>query len=1547
MGIIPHISSWPATQAQPCEQGAPLITPVCLQQLFSLCESTIHIENLLAFLGTCLHAERLCIINTTQNTVHTTHEWLASSKYSQPRTVCPLPPHGLAFAHAHKVLSVFFGYNAAPFPHSSTAATPTAFIACPLEQNHVLVGILLIEHYHACPWGTQEAEPLGIVRQCIATALFQQNALRALLTKRKNIHNLLNIVPSPIFVIEPHSYALLYMNAAIARTFPQARLGMACYRAFWGKNHPCSFCPTLTLGTKRNSINSLPDRLFGAKSEIHCSQIQWEDNQSAYAMLVIQHGAEEKEYKNQLCYQVFAAAMHSVYDYIFDIDLSTGKYDLISLQLQVQQREVLTGTYQEDVKLVDKYVHPLFHAQFKGLFSLEGMRKGKPAELEYLCLTLQGYRWKRRQSFPYSLADGNMHVLSLVHDIHESKLAALAKTQEENSIKIALRNSYTRVFLLHVRTGEFTYLVKSNEAARTVDLVGDFATDIKHQGNSFVHPHDRKAFFEFYSLETIRKAIQNTTKLSLEYRSLDKNNCYRWNSSLIEPLPHTPHKVMLLIHDITQRRALEEKRHELEVRYATVFKQSCDICFEINLTSGLYKRTVFTGINNTIPATGHYAHLITAFLGDLLHPEDQTTFLQLFSLEALRTAYYKQNTSLTAHYRLHHPDVSYRWKEARLSFFLENNDPIAIILVHDIHHQKLLEQEKYADQQRFDLAIRTSYCEIYTVNLHKNIWTRCFSTGLLTDISAVSIAERVHAAIHPHDRQRVLAAYTQKNLQDYIAQHSGEVFAEYRRLSADGSYYWVSATFVATKKDVDQSSCALLLLQDIHEKKMQEQRQHITKQYGYALRKRYDVIDEIDVTNQSHHLFYRVENTFVTPPENGSLPDLIAFFRQSALHPEDVQRFDDFFQLTRLQQYFAAGGEFLIEEVRRRWVDGSYRWASLTIFPVHNESHEHTIYLLFTMDISAQKKAEEISRQNALLARQRLGDERYRTILEQTDTLVFEWWEGIHKQFVPIELTQRFAGTYDERNLLQIWQDDEVIAPEDTEQLNSLIATLHHGSSHATMTVRFRLRRGGSIWCRVAISCTCDVERKATRFIGTLNDVDAATKSLMELRFRSEYDVLTKLYNMSAFYAHATKLLQSNARARYCVVRMDIDRFKVINDLYGLAAGDALLQFIAESLRRAIGKKDICGRISGDIFCILAAGYPDEMVNMTAAISARLEQYPLPYKIKPSFGICAVSNSNIAINVLCDWANLALTTVKGNYARNYAFYSSQLRDKMLEEKRIENRMHQALLEGQFVLYLQPKVDIATSRIVGAEGLVRWLHPVDGIISPNRFIPLFEKNGFILQLDTTIWEQACQVIQRWLLAGFTPPPVSINMSRAHIHDPLLIDKLEAMTQKYQVPPALLELEITESAFLENESTMYSTINRLRQKGFLFSMDDFGSGYSSLNVLKNIPVDYIKIDRGFLNEVSTTEKGKTVIRYSIAMAKEMNIGVIAEGVENAEQAAFLLQAGCRYAQGYLYSRPVPVHEFENLFFHQPQPPFPLDAEVAHIAKHMPAQSPFMPK
>ena len=398
---------------------------------------------------------------------------------------------------------------------------------------------------------------------------------------------------------------------------------------------------------------------------------------------------------------------------------------------------------------------------------------------------------------------------------------------------------------------------------------------------------------------------------------------------------------------------------------------------------------------------------------------------------------------------------------------------------------------------------------------------------------------------------------------------------------------------------------------------------------------------------------------------------------------------------------------------------------------------------------------------------------------------------------------------------------------------------------------------------------------------------------------------------------------------------MDIDRFKVINDLHGLEEGDRLLRHIAVLLGERMTGHDVFGRLGGDIFCMCVDWPVERITEFAGELADRLAEYQLPGKIVPSFGVCRVDSPETPVNVLCDWANLALRTVKGNYLNVCAFYDEKLRERIISEKAIESEMHEALSRGQFAVYLQPKVDIRTSRVIGAEALVRWAHPERGMLAPDSFVPLFERNGFVIRLDEYVWERTCMLLRGWRDRGFEPLPVSVNVSRVHFHDPRLCEKLLALVEKYGLPPRLLELELTESAFFENEQSLHEAIRKLQAHGFLFAMDDFGSGYSSLNMLKGLPLDIVKLDRGFFNEVVATQRGKTVVRYSIALAAALNTQVVAEGVENASQAAFLLEAGCFCAQGYFYSCPVPPETFEALAF-SPEAPFPLSEEIAAIVR-----------
>ena len=319
---------------------------------------------------------------------------------------------------------------------------------------------------------------------------------------------------------------------------------------------------------------------------------------------------------------------------------------------------------------------------------------------------------------------------------------------------------------------------------------------------------------------------------------------------------------------------------------------------------------------------------------------------------------------------------------------------------------------------------------------------------------------------------------------------------------------------------------------------------------------------------------------------------------------------------------------------------------------------------------------------------------------------------------------------------------------------------------------------------------------------------------------------------------------------------------------------------------------------------------------MVKQISSKTSLYKnIPVSL--SFGIHKIRDRSLSPRLICDYANMAKKTVKGNRIVNYAFYTEKIKNRILEDKYIENEMEYALKNGQFSMYLQPKYNISTSEIIGAEALVRWVHPKKGLIMPDKFIPLFEKNGFIVNLDKYIWEQACIEIRKWIDSGQTPVPISVNVSRVNVGNPKLIEILDSLIEKYKIDKKYLELEITETVYYDDQNHLIETLNQLKKADYTLLMDDFGSGFSSLNMLKNTPFDILKIDRNFLNETMVTDKGKKIILHTISLSNDIGINTVAEGVETKEQAEYLLECGCNVAQGYYYSKPVELNVFDEMF------------------------------
>ncbi|WP_195267440.1 EAL domain-containing protein [Eubacterium sp. 1001713B170207_170306_E7] len=426
------------------------------------------------------------------------------------------------------------------------------------------------------------------------------------------------------------------------------------------------------------------------------------------------------------------------------------------------------------------------------------------------------------------------------------------------------------------------------------------------------------------------------------------------------------------------------------------------------------------------------------------------------------------------------------------------------------------------------------------------------------------------------------------------------------------------------------------------------------------------------------------------------------------------------------------------------------------------------------------------------------------------------------------------------------------------------------------------------------------------------------TSLQINLKTLEEYDSLTGLLNKDTFYKKVHEILMGYLDKTYTILCFDIERFKVINDLFGAETGDRLLQYIGRELNAwAEEKAGIAGRIVADVFAILLPEVQGSADSIVQRLTRGLEQYPLDMEISVAAGLYYIDDLSLPVSRMCDRAILALNSVKGNYLKRVAVYDNHLRSSLIEEQEIVNEMAHALADRQFQVYMQPKCDMRTNKIVGCEALVRWVHPEKGIISPEAFIPVFERNGFILKLDAYVWEEVCRLIRNWMDRGHQPIPTSVNVSRVNLYHQGLSELLSGLVKKYALPPNLLELEITESAYTKNLDQLLSLVNKLRDQGFTILMDDFGSGYSSLNILKDINVDVLKIDMRFLSDMEHLQgRAGNILESIVRMAKWLDLGVIAEGVETKDQVDFLLNIGCHYAQGYYYYKPMPVDAFETL-------------------------------
>ena len=413
-----------------------------------------------------------------------------------------------------------------------------------------------------------------------------------------------------------------------------------------------------------------------------------------------------------------------------------------------------------------------------------------------------------------------------------------------------------------------------------------------------------------------------------------------------------------------------------------------------------------------------------------------------------------------------------------------------------------------------------------------------------------------------------------------------------------------------------------------------------------------------------------------------------------------------------------------------------------------------------------------------------------------------------------------------------------------------------------------------------------------------------------------QHDRLTGLYSKEFFYRQVRNTLIEYPDKEFDIIYSDIENFKLVNDVFGIPAGDRLLCGVADMYKNLVGENGICGRFNADQFACLIEHrdlYDDELFIQA---TAEINRFTNAKNVIMKWGIYSIKDINISVEQMCDRALLAARSIKGQYGKYFAVYDDKLRSKLLREQAITDNMEPALAQGQFEIYLQPKYRIKDGLLSGAEALVRWKHPQWGMQSPGEFIPLFEKNGFITKLDEFVWDRTCAVLSEWDAKGYPRIPVSVNVSRADIYNADLPEILINIVNKYKLAPSRLHLEITESAYTENPGQIIDTVGHFRELGFIIEMDDFGSGYSSLNMLNKMPLDILKLDMKFIQSETAKPVNQGILRFIMGLARWMNLEVVAEGVETKNQLERLQEIGCDYVQGYYFAKPMPCAEFTEL-------------------------------
>ena len=424
-------------------------------------------------------------------------------------------------------------------------------------------------------------------------------------------------------------------------------------------------------------------------------------------------------------------------------------------------------------------------------------------------------------------------------------------------------------------------------------------------------------------------------------------------------------------------------------------------------------------------------------------------------------------------------------------------------------------------------------------------------------------------------------------------------------------------------------------------------------------------------------------------------------------------------------------------------------------------------------------------------------------------------------------------------------------------------------------------------------------------------------KKMKEERYRADFDEVTGLYSRTKFYEETRKILRDEPDVKRVMIISDFRDFKLINDLYGREKGNEVLRFQADKMRMMAKAGTVYGHMEADSFAMCLpqnrfneSDFTNEIVEMKKLFDGSL------YHLHIHCGVYEIEDNNESIETICDKAYMAVRMISEEYDRFFAYYDKSMMERIILDKGVVADFPRAIQEEEFVIFLQPQVNV-TGEVVSAEALVRWMHREKGMVFPGNFIPALERGGLIYQLDSFVWKLAVRQLAKWKENGQKIIPISINISPKDFYYVNVYETLTKLIKEYEVEPKYLNLEITESVLLNRTQKNIEIINQLKEFGFLIELDDFGSGFSSLNMLKNLDVDVIKIDREFLQATENEQRARVILENIIGLSKDLHLEVITEGVETKEQVEMLTEMGCELFQGYYFSKPIDIKTFEEKY------------------------------